>query len=168
MSKATARLATFPADAAQPQKSEGFLSEFTSDPAVPLTPLDDGIVLGNLAGEGEEESKGVFGHGHVIHPGTEGHRNTQLCSGLEVNFVHANAILGQYLEARQAFLQHRACERVVAAEDGVVISDEREDGGLRQGPTRPLNVVGVPREEVVVPPGVSWNDVVVSRCGSCS
>jgi hypothetical protein len=117
MSKATARLGDLPADTAQP-----------------LAPLDDGIVLGNLAGEGEEESKSVFGHGHVIHPGTEGHRNTQLCSGMEINFVHANAVPGQYLEARQAFLQHRACECIVATEDGVVISDEREDSGLRQGP----------------------------------
>ena len=83
----------FPANAAQPQQSEGFLGEFTPNPAVPLTPLDGGIVLGNLAGEGEEESKGVFGHGHVIHTGTEGHWNTQLCGSLEVNFVYANAVL---------------------------------------------------------------------------
>src|SRR5262244_558044 len=71
----------FPTDAAQPQKSEGFLGEFTPDPTVPPSPLDDGVVLGNLAGEGEEESKGMFGHGYVIYPGTKGHRNTQLCGG---------------------------------------------------------------------------------------
>jgi hypothetical protein len=94
----------FPADAAQPQQSEGFLGEFTPDPAMPLAPLDDGVMLGNLAGEGEEESKGVFGHRHVIDPRTKGHRNTQLCSGLEIHLVHTNTILGQHLEARQAFL----------------------------------------------------------------
>src|SRR4029450_2465368 len=68
----------FPADTAQPQKSEGFLGEVSPDPAGPRDPLDDGIVLGNLAGEGEEETKGVFGYGYVISPGTEGHRNAQL------------------------------------------------------------------------------------------
>src|SRR5215510_14748624 len=48
-----------PADAAQPQQPEGFASEFTADPTVPLAPLDAGIVLGNLTSEGEEETKGV-------------------------------------------------------------------------------------------------------------
>ena len=55
------------------------------------------------------------------------------------------------IPARQAFLQHRAGERVVTAEDGIVVPDEGEDRRLRQGPTRPLNVVGVPRQEVMVP-----------------
>jgi hypothetical protein len=135
----------FPTDAAQTQQPEGFTSEFTPNPTVPLAPLDNGIVLRYLAGEGEEESKSVFGHGHVIYPGTEGHRNAQLCGGLEIHLVHANAILGQHLEARQAFLQHRACERLVAAEDGVVISNEGKENGLRQRPTRPRNIIGLPR-----------------------
>ncbi len=93
----------------------------------------------------------MFGHSHMIDSGTEGHRNTQLCGGLEVHLVHTNAILGQHLEAGQAFLQHRACERVVTAKDSVVVPDEGEDGGLRQGATRPLNVIGIPCKEIMVP-----------------
>jgi len=123
----------------------------TPNPAVPLAPLDDGVVLRNLAGEGEEESKSVFGHSHMIDSGTEGHRNTQLCGGLEVHLVHTNAILGQHLEAGQAFVQPRACERVVTAQDSVVVPNKCKDGGLRQGPTRPLNVIGISCEEIMVP-----------------
>src|SRR5262249_3672040 len=42
-------LGDFPADSAQPQQPESFAGEFTSDPTMLLTPLDDGILYTTFA-----------------------------------------------------------------------------------------------------------------------
>src|SRR5204862_1931741 len=65
----------------------------------------------------------------------------------------ADAVLREHAELRQALLEHLLGERVVAADDRVVLADEPEDLPLGQRPAGAVDLELVRGKEVVVPSG---------------
>ena len=120
----------FLADAAEADDAHGFLVDLVAGEAQPFALAGGGGGGDDVFGDADEQAEGVLGHGRVVHAGGEKHRDFQLLGGRDVDLVEADAVLGDDLEARQGFIDHRAGDGVVAAEEGVEIAGELEHAGL--------------------------------------
>ena len=90
--------------------------------------------LHKVADQRKQERERVLGHGGVVHAGAEGEGNAHLGGGLDVDFVHSDAIFAQDFEARRGFFQYGAGDQVVTAQDGVKITHQFQHALLAERP----------------------------------
>ena len=143
----------FLADAAEADETDFFLPELVAGEAGPFT---GAAVVGlgdEIADEGEEEGEGVLGDGGVVYSGGEEDGEAEVGAGVEVDFIEADAVFRDHLEARGAFFEDLAGEGVVSAEEGVEVSCELHHFGFAEGAALDVDVVAAGFEQLVVGAG---------------
>ena len=122
----------FLTDAAEADDADFFLPQLMAGGALPSAG-PGGIGGGQqVAHGGEQQAEGMFGHGGVIDARGEEDGQGELLRGGLVDFVQADAVFADDLQAREGFFHDGAADGIIAAEEAVESAGEFEHPGFGQ------------------------------------
>jgi hypothetical protein len=119
-------------DATKADDADGFSEKFMTSDALPISRAHKIGLLYEIAAERQQERKGMFRDGGVIHAGAESDRDSEIGCRCEVDFIEADSVFGHDLEARQRLLEDLARNGVVAAKESVKVAGEFEHSSFRE------------------------------------
>ena len=103
--------------------------------------------------KGQEQQEGVLGNRRVVDARGEEQRKAHLGAGGHVDLVDTDAILAEHFQPRASLLEHPACDRVVATDIAIDLTDRSQRVGFAQRPPGRHNLPAGFGEEVVVAAG---------------
>jgi hypothetical protein len=119
-------------DATEADEADGFSEKLMTGDALPISRAHKIGLLYEIAAERQQERKGMFRDGGVIHAGAESDRDSEIGCRREVDFIEADSVFGHDLEARQGLLEDLARNGVIAAKESVKVAGEFEHSSFRE------------------------------------
>ncbi len=92
----------------------------------------------------------MFSHSGVVDARAKTDGYAASCGVVDIDFIDTDAVLGNHLQAWQSLINHGLCDGVVAAQQGIDLTDKLQHAGLTQGATLTQDVGSGAFKEVVV------------------
>ena len=119
-------------DASKADDADAFAENFAASDAVPAPGARAVDGEGEIFCHRKDQQKRVFRDGVVVDTGSEQDGDFEFLGRWDVDFVEANAILGDDFQARQGFLDDRASDGVIATEKCVEIPGKFQHARFRE------------------------------------
>ena len=122
----------FLTDPAQPDHANFLLPQFVARKSRPFAGTGGDDRIHQIPNVRQHETKRVLGDRGVIHAGRKKNRDTKFLAGAEIDFIKANAVFADDLEARLASREDRMGNVIISAEKSVEFPGQFEHAELRQ------------------------------------